>query len=168
MSNALLFIPDISGFTKFVTQTAIEHSQFIIAKLLETTNYLDGFSLQLMITYFSDWETRPSLNHNFHKVIRHGRFLPFSILNTLKCLMCFSLFLFQNWVTRNMPFPNNETIFDNCWKRERISQFCLHATLCEKISHGIFRTYKFKMYYKNALSKVIQNSITVSVLHSCK
>ncbi|MFA8342500.1 MAG: DUF2652 domain-containing protein [Rhodothermaceae bacterium] len=36
MTNALLFIPDISGFTKFVTHTAIEHSQIIIAKLLET------------------------------------------------------------------------------------------------------------------------------------
>lgn len=36
MNKALLFIPDISGYTKFVTQTAIEHSQMIIAKLLET------------------------------------------------------------------------------------------------------------------------------------
>ena len=32
---ALLYIPDISGFTKFVTQTEIEHSNGIISDLLE-------------------------------------------------------------------------------------------------------------------------------------
>lgn len=32
---ALLFIPDISGFTQFVSDTAIEHSQHIIEELLE-------------------------------------------------------------------------------------------------------------------------------------
>jgi len=31
----LIFIPDISGFTEFVNQTAIEHSQHIISELLE-------------------------------------------------------------------------------------------------------------------------------------
>ena len=33
--NALLFIPDISGFTEFVHHTAITHSQHIISELLE-------------------------------------------------------------------------------------------------------------------------------------
>jgi len=33
--NGLLFIPDISGFTKFVTETEIEHSRIIIEELLE-------------------------------------------------------------------------------------------------------------------------------------
>ena len=32
---ALLYIPDISGFTKFVTQTEIEHSNEIISDLIE-------------------------------------------------------------------------------------------------------------------------------------
>ena len=37
MTNAgLLFIPDISGFTKFVNETEIEHSRYIIAELLES------------------------------------------------------------------------------------------------------------------------------------
>ena len=31
---ALLYIPDISGFTKFVTQTEIEHGSEIIAELI--------------------------------------------------------------------------------------------------------------------------------------
>jgi hypothetical protein len=33
--NGLLFIPDISGFTKFVNETEIEHSRIIIEELLE-------------------------------------------------------------------------------------------------------------------------------------
>ena len=37
MDNAgLIFIPDISGFTRFVNETEIEHSRFIIEDLLET------------------------------------------------------------------------------------------------------------------------------------
>ncbi len=35
-TNALIFLPDISGFTKFVTQTEIQHSHHIVAELLET------------------------------------------------------------------------------------------------------------------------------------
>lgn len=35
MSNSLLFIPDISGFTKFIQTTEVEHSQHVIAELLE-------------------------------------------------------------------------------------------------------------------------------------
>ncbi|MEP6596116.1 MAG: DUF2652 domain-containing protein, partial [Ginsengibacter sp.] len=34
-NGGLLFIPDISGFTKFVNETAIEHSRYIIGELLE-------------------------------------------------------------------------------------------------------------------------------------
>ncbi|MBQ4803360.1 DUF2652 domain-containing protein [Aquimarina sp. MMG015] len=35
MAESLLFIPDISGYTKFVQNTEIEHSQHVIAELLE-------------------------------------------------------------------------------------------------------------------------------------
>lgn len=34
-SSSLIFLPDISGFTNFVNQTEVEHSQHIIAELLE-------------------------------------------------------------------------------------------------------------------------------------
>ena len=34
-NSGLLFIPDISGFTKFVNETEIEHSRYIIGELLE-------------------------------------------------------------------------------------------------------------------------------------
>ncbi|TMM58558.1 DUF2652 domain-containing protein [Maribacter algarum] len=35
MSKSFLFIPDISGFTKFIQTTEVEHSQHVIAELLE-------------------------------------------------------------------------------------------------------------------------------------
>ncbi len=35
MSNSLLFIPDISGFTHFIQNTEVEHSQHVISELLE-------------------------------------------------------------------------------------------------------------------------------------
>lgn len=35
MPSSLLFLPDISGYTKFVQTTEIEHSQHVIAELLE-------------------------------------------------------------------------------------------------------------------------------------
>jgi len=34
-NSGLLFIPDISGFTKFVNETEVEHSRYIISELLE-------------------------------------------------------------------------------------------------------------------------------------
>ncbi|WP_036195631.1 DUF2652 domain-containing protein [Maribacter antarcticus] len=35
MTSSLLFLPDISGFTKFVQNTEVEHSQHVISELLE-------------------------------------------------------------------------------------------------------------------------------------
>ena len=35
-NKGLIFIPDISGFTRFVSQIEIEHSRNIIQELLET------------------------------------------------------------------------------------------------------------------------------------
>jgi hypothetical protein len=46
-TGGLLFIPDISGFTQFVEKTEIEHSQFIIQKLLETLINSNQLELQV-------------------------------------------------------------------------------------------------------------------------
>jgi len=35
MAKSLLFLPDISGYTKFIQTTEVEHSQHVIAELLE-------------------------------------------------------------------------------------------------------------------------------------
>ncbi|HEY4207265.1 MAG TPA: DUF2652 domain-containing protein [Puia sp.] len=48
MSNrGLLFIPDISGFTRFVNQTEIEHSRLIIQELLETLINTNQIGLEI-------------------------------------------------------------------------------------------------------------------------
>jgi hypothetical protein len=44
-TSGLLFIPDISGFTRFVTEMEIEHSRMIIAELLEVVT--DAISIGL-------------------------------------------------------------------------------------------------------------------------
>ncbi len=46
--NALIFIPDISGFTKFVNKTSIEHSSAIIKELLEVIMDKNSLGLQLV------------------------------------------------------------------------------------------------------------------------
>ena len=48
MNNGLLFIPDISGFTKFVNETEIEHSRYIISELLE--NIINSNQIGLTIS----------------------------------------------------------------------------------------------------------------------
>jgi len=47
MSKSLLFIPDISGFTNFVQTTEVEHSQHVIAELLEILIASNTQNLQL-------------------------------------------------------------------------------------------------------------------------
>lgn len=47
MSKSLLFIPDISGFTKFIQTTEVEHSQHVIAELLEVLIAANTQDLQL-------------------------------------------------------------------------------------------------------------------------
>lgn len=47
MSKSLLFIPDISGFTNFVQTTEVEHSQHVIAELLEILIDANTQDLQL-------------------------------------------------------------------------------------------------------------------------
>ncbi|GGZ89372.1 DUF2652 domain-containing protein [Algibacter mikhailovii] len=45
--NALLFIPDISGFTEFVQHTAISHSKHIVSELLEILIDCNPLGLEL-------------------------------------------------------------------------------------------------------------------------
>ena len=47
MAHSLLFIPDISGFTHFVQNTEVEHSQHVIAELLEVLIHSNTLDLQL-------------------------------------------------------------------------------------------------------------------------
>ncbi len=47
MSKSLLFIPDISGYTQFIQTTEVEHSQHVIAELLEVLIAANTENLQL-------------------------------------------------------------------------------------------------------------------------
>lgn len=47
MAQALLFIPDISGYTQFINQTEISHQQHIIAELLEILLDTNDIGLEL-------------------------------------------------------------------------------------------------------------------------
>ena len=47
MRKSLLFLPDISGFTKFVQTTEVEHSQHVISELLEVLIGANTEDLQL-------------------------------------------------------------------------------------------------------------------------
>ena len=47
MKRSLLFLPDISGFTNFVQTTEVEHSQHVIAELLEVLLAANTQDLQL-------------------------------------------------------------------------------------------------------------------------
>ena len=47
-NSAFIYIPDISGFTKFVTETEISHSQHIISELLEII--IDGNELDFKVS----------------------------------------------------------------------------------------------------------------------
>ena len=46
-NSALIFLPDISGFTKFVTHTEIQHSRHIVAELLETVMRANSLGLKI-------------------------------------------------------------------------------------------------------------------------
>ncbi|MEL6659179.1 MAG: DUF2652 domain-containing protein [Bacteroidota bacterium] len=47
MKKSLLFLPDISGFTEFVQNTEVEHSQHVIAELLEILIDANTIGLEL-------------------------------------------------------------------------------------------------------------------------
>lgn len=47
MQSSLLFLPDISGFTQFVQNTEVEHSQHVISELLEVLIDANTENLQL-------------------------------------------------------------------------------------------------------------------------
>ena len=46
-NQGLLFIPDISGYTKFINNTEIEHSRYIIQELLEVLVNSNNIDLKI-------------------------------------------------------------------------------------------------------------------------
>ncbi len=68
MKRSLLFLPDISGFTNFVQTTEAEHSQHVVAELLEVLINANTLDLQLAevegdALFFYKEESIPSLEN---------------------------------------------------------------------------------------------------------
>jgi len=104
--NGLLFIPDISGFTKFVNETEIEHSRIIIEELLE--NIINSNEIALNISevegdaiLFYRFGNSPSLEEiskqvekmfcNFQKQIKNFEQTRMCICAACKSAMSLSL-----------------------------------------------------------------------------
>ena len=75
-NQALYFIPDISGFTKFVTSTEIEHSRHIISELLELLIDANILGLKLveiegdaLFMYTTDDQSMKELLNNLKKCL---------------------------------------------------------------------------------------------------
>lgn len=96
----LLFVPDISGFTKFVNETAISHSQHIIAELLE--KLIDANELGLEVSevegdaiLFYRFGEAPSAAAFFAQVQRmfvafHGHLRLYETQRICRCGACSS------------------------------------------------------------------------------
>lgn len=75
MGKSLLFLPDISGFTKFVQSTEVEHSQHVIAELLEILIAANQIDLHLAeiegdaLFYFKE-KSVPTLDEILQQVER--------------------------------------------------------------------------------------------------
>jgi hypothetical protein len=72
-NSGLLFIPDISGFTKFVNETEIDHSRYIIGELLE--NIINSNQMGLTVSeiegdavLFYRFGKTPSPEEIYHQV----------------------------------------------------------------------------------------------------
>lgn len=72
-NRGLLFIPDISGFTRFVTETEIEHSRLIIQELLELLINTNKIGLEISeiegdAILFYRFGEAPDLKELYHQV----------------------------------------------------------------------------------------------------
>jgi len=99
--NVLFFIPDISGFTRFVTETEVSHSQHIIQELLELL--VDANQLGLEVSEFEGdavlffrTGTPPSLAELLAQARKmfvdfHSRLKQIEILRVCQCGACSSV-----------------------------------------------------------------------------
>lgn len=97
-TKGLLFIPDISGFTHFVTEMDIKHSRFIIQKLLEVL--IDANELGLEISevegdaiLFYRFGTAPTMEELYRQVHRmfcdfHRRLKEADPASRCSCVPC--------------------------------------------------------------------------------
>src|SRR5262245_35818098 len=99
-NRGLLFIPDISGFTRFVTETEIDHSRQIVQELLEVVIEANQIGLQVSeiegdaVLFFKFGES-PDLRQLCQQVERtfrdfHDRLATYEISRLCQCRACAS------------------------------------------------------------------------------
>jgi len=99
-NRGLLFIPDISGFTRFVNSTEIEHSRLIIQELLETLINTNQIGLEIseiegdaiLFYKFGEAPDLPALYKQVEKMFCefHKQLLGYDQTRFCQCKACIS------------------------------------------------------------------------------
>ena len=99
-NRGLLFIPDISGFTKFVNETEIEHSRLIIQELLEILINANDIDLSISeiegdAILFYKFGPPPELEEIYHQVEKmfcafHRNLIAYEQRRYCQCPACMS------------------------------------------------------------------------------
>ena len=99
-NRGLLFIPDISGFTRFVNEVEIEHSRFIIEQLLEILIKANDLGLEIseiegdaiLFYKFGEPQKQESLYQQVEKmfVAFHGYLIDYDHRKICQCKACVS------------------------------------------------------------------------------
>ena len=99
-NKGLLFIPDISGFTRFVNEVEIEHSRFIIQHLLEVLISANEIGLKIseiegdaiLFYKFSEPQKLESLYKQVEKMFRafHQYLITYDNRKICQCKACIS------------------------------------------------------------------------------
>src|SRR6478672_9054481 len=97
-NKGLLFIPDISGFTRFVNQTEIEHSRLIIQELLEIIINANQVGLEISeiegdAILFYKFGVSPDLASLYHQVEKmfcdfHRSLIMYDYRRFCQCKAC--------------------------------------------------------------------------------
>lgn len=98
--KGLIFIPDISGFTRFVNETEINHSRLIIQELLETIINSNEIGLEISeiegdAILFYKFGEPPELEKLYHQVEKmfcefHKSLIAYNRYQYCKCQACIS------------------------------------------------------------------------------
>src|SRR6185369_3557411 len=99
-NRGLLFIPDISGFTRFVNETEIDHSRLIIEELLEVLINANQIGLEvseiegdaILFFKFGDSPDIKELYKQVEKMFRefHSHLVAYDYRRFCRCKACSS------------------------------------------------------------------------------
>lgn len=97
-NRGLIFIPDISGFTRFVNETEVEHSRHIIQELLETLINANQLGLEISeiegdAILFYKYGDAPELKEIYGQVEKmfcefHRHLLTYDLCRLCQCKAC--------------------------------------------------------------------------------